>query len=158
MKFLIASLLLLPLSGITQVTDTLFEKQMKELNYLIQSNMPSKEDEYVSKSSEYFIFDLTLDSTGDLITVDILCRDNSLNISLMKKIKPIIKKNWTKINSGYYKIFIPVIITFFYEDQSEANNIIGTLAFNEMLRYIIINDKRIFLAKRISYYWSPNRH
>ncbi|ODT53719.1 MAG: hypothetical protein ABS68_05175 [Niastella sp. SCN 39-18] len=155
MKTLIFGLIcFLPNISFGQIGDSLFEKQMKNIDYLIQSNLPSEPSEYAERSSEYFIFDISLDGKGNLIEVDILCKENSKNILLVKKIQQLIKQNWKPLNIPYFKIFIPLILIFFDEKESSLNNVTGALAVNELFKYIDLKDSKIFISKRISLYWT----
>lgn len=93
MKILIFGLIcFLPNISFGQIGDSLFEKRMKNIDYLIQSNLPSEPSEYAERSSEYFIFDISLDGKGNLIEVDILCKEIQKIFSWLKKYNSLLNK------------------------------------------------------------------
>ncbi|MEI9807651.1 MAG: hypothetical protein WDO16_07090 [Bacteroidota bacterium] len=63
-----------------------------------------------SRLHEYFIYDINLDSNGRITNIDVFRLDSSFYANDIKKIVPLIKKNWVPVKSSIVKVMVPVLI------------------------------------------------
>jgi hypothetical protein len=88
---------------------TSIEKEALKISKLVVRNVTT-DGRKPSRLHEYYIYDINLDSSGKISSVDLLKLDSSFYTNDIKKIIPLIKKSWTPVKSSIVKVMIPVLI------------------------------------------------
>ena len=160
-KIIILTLFTISNICVAQTVNKEFSKQIKDVSLSIKRSLPLTSSNIIIKKSEYFIFDVTLKEDGGIKNIDILRRDSSYNINSIKPLLSTIKNSWRPIKSSYYKVFIPLILTF-EEEEDEEGNIFdenGTIGIDYFFKYLKNNNNnKFFVSERISIHFSePKR-
>ncbi|MBL7741344.1 MAG: hypothetical protein JNK14_19120 [Chitinophagaceae bacterium] len=95
------------------------EKETAKAIRLIERNLTTDERN-PSRSYEYFIYNIQLDSNGSILHVDILRLDSSFYYEDVRKVIPLIRKKWSPVKSKITKILIPVL--FINNNNSDNTN------------------------------------
>jgi hypothetical protein len=124
------------------------ENQAAKIITLVERNVTT-DGRKPSRLQEYFIYDINLDSNGKILNVDVLRLDSSFYTDEIKKVVPLIKKNWIAIKSPIAKVMIPVLINNNdrIDEEVEHNMSVATIAAFFMSAFKNNSDPKIFVSR-----------
>ncbi len=148
--------LLIPTYLLAQNPDSALCQQIFKIQQLVQEKIPVRRELFTATDSEYFVWDITLDGKGNLLKVDLICKENSKSKKIFNDVAAEIRSNWETIEVPYLKIFIPLILTFFDNTDYEKaeNNVLGNLALADLLKNTSKINSKILVVSAIHIYFT----